>query len=59
MNCYKYLWLSLLINSHICDRVEAQVITDGTTNTNLETTNNEIRIDNGDRAGNNLFHSFS
>ena len=59
VNCYKYLWLCLLICSIIGDRVEAQVTIDGTTNTNLETTNNEIRIDNGDRAGNNLFHSFN
>ena len=59
MNCYKYLWLGLLIGSYVCDRVEAQVTIDGTTNTNLTTTDNGIRIENGDRAGANLFHSFS
>ena len=58
VNCYKYLWLGLLISGYVCDRVEAQVTTDGTTNTSLETTDSEVTINDGDRAGNNLFHSF-
>ena len=37
----------------------AQITVDGTTNTTLETTNGGIVINDGDRAGNNLFHSFS
>ncbi len=37
---------------------EAQITTDGTTNTNLTPTDNGIEIDEGDQAGGNLFHSF-
>ena len=36
----------------------AQITTDGSTNTTLTPTDNGIRIDNGDFAGSNLFHSF-
>ncbi len=36
----------------------AQITTDGSTKTTLTSTENGIRIDNGDRAGSNLFHSF-
>ena len=56
---YKYLFFSLLISGGMCSAVEAQITTDGTTNTTLETTNGGITIEDGDRAGNNLFHSFS
>ena len=56
---YKYLFLSLLIGGGICSHVNAQVTVDGTTNTTLETTNGGTVVNNGDRAGNNLFHSFS
>ena len=59
MNFYKYLCLSLFVGGGICSPANAQVIIDGTTNTSLETTNNQITVNNGDRAGNNLFHSFS
>ena len=38
--------------------VKAQIIPDGTTNTTLTPTDNGIRIDEGNRAGDNLFHSF-
>ena len=38
--------------------VKAQITTDGTTNTTLTPTDKGIRIDEGDRAGGNLFHSF-
>ncbi len=37
---------------------KAQITTDGTTSTSLTPTDNGIRIDNGNVAGNNLFHSF-
>ena len=37
---------------------QAQITTDGTTNTNLTTTDNGVRIDNGDRNNGNLFHRF-
>ncbi len=36
----------------------AQITTDGSTNTTLTPTDNGIRIDEGSRAGGNLFHSF-
>ncbi|MDJ0744427.1 MAG: filamentous hemagglutinin N-terminal domain-containing protein [Xenococcaceae cyanobacterium MO_167.B27] len=38
--------------------VKAQITTDGTTNTTLTPTDKGIRIDEGSRAGGNLFHSF-
>ncbi|WP_026102761.1 filamentous hemagglutinin N-terminal domain-containing protein [Pleurocapsa sp. PCC 7319] len=46
-------------NSLICNSVIAQVTPDGTTNTivNPDGSNN-FTIENGDRAGGNLFHSF-
>ena len=37
----------------------AQVIPDGSTSTTVTTEDNISTIENGDRAGNNLFHSFS
>ena len=37
----------------------AQVIPDGTTHTTVEVNGNNFEINNGDRAGENLFHSFS
>ncbi len=36
----------------------AQVTPDGTTNTTVNADGNDVTIQNGDRAGNNLFHSF-
>ena len=36
----------------------AQVTPDGTTNTTVNAEGNDLTIQNGDRAGNNLFHSF-
>ena len=38
--------------------MQAQVTIDGTTNTILDSNRNGIIINGGDRAGNNLFHSF-
>ncbi|MEM9272045.1 MAG: filamentous hemagglutinin N-terminal domain-containing protein [Cyanobacteria bacterium P01_F01_bin.143] len=37
----------------------AQVTRDGTTNSTVEVQGNDFTIQQGDRAGNNLFHSFS
>ena len=53
-------WLAfiLFVGSSLSGSVQAQVTTDGTTNTTVTPTDNGVRIDNGDRAGNNLFHSF-
>ncbi|MGF1540686.1 MAG: filamentous hemagglutinin N-terminal domain-containing protein, partial [Pleurocapsa sp.] len=36
----------------------AQVTSDGTTNTNVDANGNDFTINQGDRAGGNLFHSF-
>ncbi|MGK7893372.1 MAG: filamentous hemagglutinin N-terminal domain-containing protein [Xenococcus sp. (in: cyanobacteria)] len=36
----------------------AQVTTDGTTNTKVNVSDNDFTIQEGERAGNNLFHSF-
>ncbi|WP_019507914.1 filamentous hemagglutinin N-terminal domain-containing protein [Pleurocapsa sp. PCC 7319] len=46
-------------NSLICNSVIAQVTPDGTTNTTVNPDgSNNFTIENGDRAGGNLFHSF-
>ena len=37
----------------------AQVIPDGTTNTTVNVDGNDVTIEQGDRVGDNLFHSFS
>ncbi len=49
---------SLCLGTTIAVPVNAQIITDGSTNTTVTTTDNVIRIENGSRAGDNLFHSF-
>ena len=56
-------WYSLLVglflSSAIAVRVKAQITVDGTTNTNLTPTDDGVRIERGNRAEGNLFHSFS
>ena len=63
------LWRSLLLGLCLSNaivyaalrsapQVTAQISPDGTTDTTVNSTDNGIRIDEGDRAGNNLFHSF-
>ncbi|MEH2285567.1 MAG: S-layer family protein [Nostoc sp.] len=42
-----------------CSFANAQVTPDGTLNTNVSQTGNNFTIINGNRVGNNLFHSFS
>ena len=55
-------WSSLLVgfwlSSLIALPTNAQISIDGTTNTQLTPIDNGVRIDEGDRAGGNLFHSF-
>ena len=55
-------WCSLIsglfLSSAITVPVQAQISLDGTTNTTLIPTDNGIIIDEGNRAGDNLFHSF-
>ncbi|MBD2435493.1 filamentous hemagglutinin N-terminal domain-containing protein [Nostoc sp. FACHB-110] len=51
--------ISAIVMSAICHSdVHAQVTSDGTLNTSV-TGSNHYTITNGDRVGNNLFHSFS
>ena len=52
------LLLGLLFSSAISLPLEAQISPDSTTNTTVTPTDNGIRIDQGSRAGDNLFHSF-
>ena len=51
-------FLSLLFGGALISSASAQITTDGSTNTTLTPTDNGIRIDEGSRAGGNLFHSF-
>jgi filamentous hemagglutinin family protein len=56
------LWTGIFILSGSADSgcvAFAQVTSDGTLSTAVTQTGNNFAIDNGDRAGNNLFHSFS
>ena len=49
----------LAIDLVTTNSVKAQVTTDGTTNTNINSVDNQnFIIEQGDRAGGNLFHSF-
>lgn len=53
-NCYVLgIMLALALNPST-----AKVTPDGSTNTTVDADGNNITINNGDRAGNNLFHSF-
>ena len=51
-------FLGPLFASALISPASAQITIDGSTNTNLTPTDNGVRIDNGSRAGGNLFHSF-
>ncbi len=50
--------LGLFLGSVLIAPVQAQISVDRTTNTTVTPIDNGIRIDQGDRAGGNLFHSF-
>ena len=58
--------LSLLLSLGFCTLSQgifltsatAQVTPDGTTNTTVDRSGNDFTIEQGDRAGGNLFHSF-
>ena len=50
--------ISSLLTSGIVLPAAAQVTSDGTTNTTVNSTNNNFNILNGIQKGNNLFHSF-
>ena len=50
--------LSLWVGMILISPAKAQITSDGTTNTSISPTDKGFIIDNGDRAGGNLFHSF-
>ncbi|HIK07413.1 MAG TPA: S-layer family protein [Trichormus sp. M33_DOE_039] len=58
-----FSWFGLISGILICDVsssfVNAQVIPDGTLNTSVSQSGYDFTITNGNRVGNNLFHSFS
>ncbi|MDJ0570361.1 MAG: filamentous hemagglutinin N-terminal domain-containing protein, partial [Pleurocapsa sp. MO_192.B19] len=58
MKPWSSIVLGLFLSSAIVVPVKAQISVDGTTNTTINSTDNGIRIDAGNRAGDNLFHSF-
>ncbi len=58
MKLWRSLLLGLFISNAIASRAESQIVPDGTTNTTVNSTDNTITIDSGDRSGDNLFHSF-
>ena len=58
MKTWHSLLIGLFLSSSIALPVKAQITVDGTTNTTLTPIDTGIRIDDGDRAGANLFHSF-
>ena len=58
LKLWRSLLLGLCLSNAIAHQVQAQIIPDGTTNTTVNPTNSVINIEGGDRAGDNLFHSF-
>lgn len=58
MKFWHWLLWSCFFSQAIASPSAAQVIPDSTTNTVTNPTNNGTIIETGDRAGNNLFHSF-
>jgi large exoprotein involved in heme utilization and adhesion len=52
------LFCLTLVDSISPNSVLAQVTPDGTTSTTVDANGNNFEIDDGDRAGDNLFHSF-
>ena len=51
-------FLGLFFSSILTSTTAAQITTDGSTDTNLTPIDNGTKIDQGDRDGDNLFHSF-
>ncbi len=58
MKLLSWSFLCFLFASALISPAEAQITIDGSTNTTLTPTDNGVRIDDGSRAGDNLFHSF-
>ena len=58
LKLWRLLLLGLGLSNAIAFRAKSQISPDGTTNTTVNSTDKVIRIDSGDRSGDNLFHSF-
>ena len=58
LQLWRSLLLGLCLSNAIAPQLLAQISPDGTTNTNVDTTDGVINIEQGDRSGDNLFHSF-
>ena len=58
LKLWRSLLLGLCLSNAIASQAYSQISPDGTTNTTVNSTDNTITIDSGDRAGDNLFHSF-
>ena len=58
LKLWRSLLLGLCLSNAIASQAQSQISPDGTTNTTVNSTDNTITIDSGDRAGDNLFHSF-
>ncbi len=54
-----FLGYCTLIQGIFLTSATAQITSDGTTNTTVDVDGNDFTINQGDRAGSNLFHSFS
>ena len=57
-SCNKLLITFYLLFINNCISAQAQISADGTLSTNVTSDNINFTINDGDRAGNNLFHSF-
>jgi filamentous hemagglutinin family protein len=58
LSLFLALFCLSLVNSLSPNAVLAQVTPDGTTSTTVDADGNNVEINDGDRAGDNLFHSF-
>ena len=58
LKLWRLLLLGLGLSNAIAFRAKSQISPDGTTNTTVNSTDNTIVINEGDRTRDNLFHSF-
>ena len=58
LKLWRSLLLGLCLSNTIAPQAAAQISPDSTTDTNVNSTDNVINIQGGDRSGENLFHSF-
>ncbi|MDJ0747419.1 MAG: filamentous hemagglutinin N-terminal domain-containing protein [Xenococcaceae cyanobacterium MO_167.B27] len=58
MKLVSWSFINLFFPFVLISAASAQITIDGSTNTTLTRNDQDIRIENGSRAGDNLFHSF-